>query len=382
MKKCAVWVLLFCAAFSLFAQNTDDVTIFVPRVTGTGKSPGDNAAFTEIIKHELRSRNVLVKETWEEADYSLIGALSLYDRNAGVYTLSLMLQDKADLILYEQFLLYSTREEADIYIPTVLFNMLSSVFVMHVGGTAEVPAETPVEKAEDSEAWRNKKWYIGLNAFWNPRIYHGTKTEFFGNNFGWGISVEYNLWRYGYGEMVYLKYLSFGTGMYFTSDWIIATPKTGDDYWNMILQIPLTIYGVFKPGTIFLHEPYLGLLFNIPLRFETIPYLLSWRAGFQYGVKAGKGVVYGDIGFSMDFGKSDLNVKRPGNTRQYDRYMIYLGVGYKYDLVEPTVEFLKKIFHDIKDQKAKSVQKTQEPQVPVEETNDEAAADAPPNPEP
>jgi len=399
MKKCAVWVLLFFAAFSLFAQNTDDVTIFVPPVTGTGKSPGDNAAFTHTIIQELKSRNVTVKETREEASYALIGTLSPSDVNVedGVHIMFLVLQDKDDLILYEQFFFYLTREEANVYISTILLNMLSTIFVMHVGipveriiyvdkqvevivevpvavpgvGPAGVPVEVPIEvkveikadHAEDGEAWRNRQRYIGANFFGTPRIYYGTKAEFFPFNFGCGISVEFNLQKYGTGEMKYLKYLSFGTGMYFASDWIIASPRIDDGYWNVILQIPLTIYGVFKPGAIFLHQPYFGILFNIPLLPETIPYLLSWKAGFQYGVKAGRGVVYGDIGFSMDFGKSGLNANRPGNTRQYDRYMLYLGIGYKYDLLEPAVEFIKNIIQDSKNmtQTAKSVQEPEEP---------------------
>jgi hypothetical protein len=40
-----------------------------------------------------------------------------------------------------------------------------------------------------------------------------------------------------------------------------------------------------------------------------------------------------DARFSMDFGKSGLRADRPAETRQYNRYMMYLSMGYKYDFV-------------------------------------------------
>jgi hypothetical protein len=76
----------------------------------------------------------------------------------------------------------------------------------------------------------------------------------------------------------------------------------------------------------------------------------------------------------MDFGKSGLNANRPGDTRQYDRYMIYLGVGYKYDLVkivETTAGFIKNKIQNSRTRAAISAQEHEELQVPVEETEDE-----------
>jgi len=350
MKKCAVWVILLGAAFSLFAQNTESATIFVPPVTGTGITPDDNAALTDILIRELKSRNLVIKDTQEDADYALIGTLSPSNAN---YMLSLAMQDKNGLILYEQTLFYTTLEEANIYISAVLLNMLSNIFIMHVVVPVDriVYVEKPEERAaEDPDAWRNKQWYIGANVFWNPRIYYGTRAEFFPFNFGWGLSADFNLQKYGYGEMVYLKYLALGTGIEFTSDWVVATAKGNDDYRNTVMQIPITFYGVFKPGDRHLLQPYLGIFFNIPFFPETVPPVLSWKTGFQYGMKAGRGIAYADTRFSMDFGKSGFNANS-GDTRRYDRFMIYTGVGYKHDLIEvatATKDLFVKIIQDIK----------------------------------
>jgi hypothetical protein len=373
----------------MFAQNAEDVTIYVPQVTGTGVNPDDNTALTEILTRELASRNMVIKETQEEADYALIGMLFPSDADSVTNILSLALQNKNGVILYEQTLFYTTLEEANVYISTVLLTMLSNIFILHVIVPVDriVYVEKTVESVElveDGDSWRNRMWYIGANVFWNPRIYYGTKGEFFPFNFGWGISAEFNLHKYGVGELKYLKYLAFGTGLEFASDWVVASTRSNDDYRNTIMQIPLTVYGVFKPGAIFLHEPYLGILFNIPFLPDTVPPVVSWKAGFQYGIKAGKGVFYGDIRFSMDFGKSGFNANRPGDTRQYDRYMIYLGMGYKYDLVkiiEVTANFIKEKIHNIKASKsapAPAEEATAEPAVEtaVEEAVVEAEVEA------
>jgi hypothetical protein len=361
MKKCAVWVLLLGTAFSLFAQTGGSVAVYLPPVTGTSSAPEDNAVLTDILALELRFRNITVKETPEEANYSLIGALAPVDADSGdgeeegLYILSLSLQDKDGLPLYEQGLYYATLEEANSYLPSILLNMLSNIFILQVTGlidsgkpddeAIEEPEEEPVDR-EDPDAWRSKQWYAGAGVFWTPRLYYGTMTETNLLNFGFGFSAEFHFLQFAAGKLEFLKYLSAGTGMEFAPDWVVASPRINDDYRNIVLQIPLTLNLVLKPGVNYLHEPYLGLLFNIPLLPDTIPPLLSWKAGFQFGVKAGQGIAYGDIRFSMDFGKSGVNANRPSDTRKYDRYMLYVGIGYKHDLIA-IIETVKKKFQKI-----------------------------------
>jgi hypothetical protein len=73
--------------------------------------------------------------------------------------------------------------------------------------------------------------------------------------------------------------------------------------------------------------PYLGINFNIALYGDTKPPPVAWRVGFQYGVKAGPGILVIDPWFSMDFGKSGIT-ENP--FVQYQRYMMHIGVKYKY----------------------------------------------------
>ena len=81
-------------------------------------------------------------------------------------------------------------------------------------------------------------------------------------------------------------------------------------------------------------EPYGGILFNIPMYDTTNPYVLSWLAGFQYGVKAGEHTFFVDSRFSMDLGKSSLEENLSGSTNYFNRYTIHIGIGYKFGFIK------------------------------------------------
>jgi len=334
MKICAVWVLLLGAVVPLFAQTHDGVPIYVPPVSGTGSAPEDNKIFTDALAIELGAWNFRVVTQPYAAEYSLEGTLSApgasYDENAeGRFFVSFSLKKNGNT-LYEQGAYYTSAENALAYIPSLLLNMLSNVFDMQA-----VPR--PLERDDIAEPepvddeWRNKLWYVGAGVFWNPRLYYGASLAAHLANFGFGISAEYH----------FLKFMSAGTGIEMTGEYVVASPHAGDEYYNVILQIPLLIKYVWRPGEIFMHIPYAGIQFNIPLFPDTTPALVSWEAGFQFGIKAGSGVAYADLRYSMDFGKSGLNKNRPTDTRQYDRFMLYLIIGYKYDIVEPIINAIK-----------------------------------------
>jgi hypothetical protein len=342
MKICIVCLLLFGAVFSLYAQANEGVSLFISPVSGTGSTPEDNAAFTDLLFRELGARNFNLKETSHEASYSLFGTLVPVDADsddatsgtAARYSLSIILQDKDGEERFKQDFQYTTLEEGNRYLSTLLFYMLEEIFAMEIA----VPVD---QDLIDRDAWRNKQWYIGAHAFWDPRIYYGSTLSTHLANFGLGLSAEFHFQKYAVGKLTFLKYISLGTGLELASEWVVASPRSGDEYRNMLLQIPFSIHGVFKPGDKYFHELYGGVQANIPMFPDTVPALFSWKAGFQYGIKAGQGVAYADLRFSMDFGESGLRADHPSETRQYDRYMMYLGIGYKYDIVGMIQDFIR-----------------------------------------
>jgi len=365
--KCVVVTLLFCISVSLSAQTARDIPLYIPPVEGAGSTPEDNEIFKDILLRELEVWNFNLVETREEADFTLSAAFSpsyedaasaapptsadadvedtpaVMPPAAGEYLLSLSLLDKENEILYQQTLRYTSMKEIYEYIPSMLFNMLSSFFVMYAAEPAPKATtvlEEFVEDETDPDEWRNKLWYIGETVFWSPRFYYGSFVS--GNlaNFGIGFSAEYHFLEFAYGRWEFLKYVAASTGMEFIPDWVAATDRAGDEYHNTILQIPLRFSYVWRYKDIYMHQPFLGIHFNIPFYRDTSPAVVSWDIGFQFGMKAGPGIAYAQGMYSMDFGKSGLDVRR-NDERAYRRYIMQFGVGYKYDLVSIAVDFLK-----------------------------------------
>jgi hypothetical protein len=305
-------------------------------VEGTGSKPEDNEIVSDLLVRELAAWNFTLTYTQEMADYTLLATLSTEGKE---YMLSLSLQYKDGMMLYGQTLPYATMEEVRLYIPSIMRNMLSSVFVVYVAESESVVA---AGKKIDPDEWRKKIWYIGESVFWSPRLYYGSFLS--GNlaNFGWGISGEYHFLQFAYDEWEFLKYLSVATAMEFVPDWVIATEKTGDEYHNTILQIPLRFSFVWRYGELFMHQPFLGIHFNIPFYKDTTPAPVSWDIGFQFGLKAGPGIAYAEARYSMDFSDSFLDTRRQ-DPRTYQRFIIHLAIGYKYDLVGKVIEFIKSL---------------------------------------
>jgi len=347
MKKCGLFLLLLIVVFPLCAQTDQNILVYVPPVSGTGSTTQDNGIFQNLITRELISwGGITLVETPEEADYSIIGTLRSPSR--ALYSLQLILVARNSVNLFDQTMRYGTMEEANAYIPSIMFDIIFHAFAnkadedesfTQVEILPVIPAKPKVEHETEpgsDEIWKNRPWYFSAGIFWAPRLYSSDSMVSFNfANISLGLYAEYCFTNISNQKLDFLKFFSIGTGMEFVPDWIIATKKNGDEYRNVILQIPLLFNYVLKPGDIYMHKPYLGLLFNIPLLpYTTVP-LISLKTGFQYGVKIGPGIGFADFSFSFDIGKSGLEKHNQNEKREYNRYMLYLGLGYKYGVGMP-----------------------------------------------
>jgi hypothetical protein len=327
--------------------------MFVQPVTGTGITPHDNNAFHTLLTRELTAwGGITLVRTIREAEYIVTGTIS--SSHLQSYSLRLTLLDRNSVNFFEQTLHYQTMEEASEYIPAIVFEIIFRAQANRTNGDGSmqiellpnVPAvprpgtvisrpEVPQEQTETTPdiTWQNKPWYFSGSLFWAPRLY-SSDLRGSGNfaNIGLGFYAEYHSINITNEKLSFLKYFSYRTGLEFAPDWIIASHNIGDEYRNLILQIPLLINYVLKPDVFSKHTPYLGIVFNIPLfQYTTVP-LLSLKTGFQYGRKIGPGIGFADLSFSFDFGKSGLNKHNENDNRLYNRYMLYLGLGYKYGI--------------------------------------------------
>jgi hypothetical protein len=188
----------------------------------------------------------------------------------------------------------------------------------------------PVQPHRPNRDWRDRWVFLGFSAFWNPRIYNVLDSEEEGQ-----IPYLGNYLFGFYPELHFLGSVSLETGLGLSSDWIRYGPKgSEEDYRDLILEVPLLVKIVLKPGDVFLLQPYSGVNLNFSLFRATRPPLLSWVAGYQHGVKAGPGAFLFNFCFSMDLGRSTLEKRGADDPPQYQRFSASFGVGYKFGLLQ------------------------------------------------
>jgi len=322
-KNILVLALLFCGGFSLAAQSHPDVSIYVAPVTGRGGKSEENSLFYNQLIYELTDQKINMAKTQKGAEYSLIGRLSPYTGGAGQYVFHLELQNnKTREITVEGELLYETPDDTN-----QLFSVLVTSLLYTIPGDYIAVDNIPTEPNKDSD-WRNNWLYLGLAAKWTPGVNVGTvgRSNFLG--FQGGISAEFH----------FLNFLSFETGLEGGLNGVkIKSTTTGKetDYYDLLIEVPLLLKYVFKPGSNLMLEPYTGLYINFPLVKTINPPLLSFILGFQCGVKAGPGAVFLGLGGTMDIGNT--TVRNVSNV-SYHRYNIHLGLGYKYGLFQREIK--------------------------------------------
>jgi len=315
--------LLFAVTAAAFAQTREDVRIYIPPVAANAEQA---RFFHENFTMEISAAGYTITESEKEADYSMRitvmpnmivytdGTQELAPPDEHQYILRISLVRNSDnVVVLSLFHYFTNMEEMYEYNLYLIYQAMANVPM------TKTTSEATEAKMAGSDNWNNKRWYFGGSVFFTPRLYRGSDMS--GYFFGAGIGL--------FAELILFKYLCLGTGAELTPDRIAASPRFGDEYWNAVLQIPLRLQAVIRPGR-FMLEPYLGIAFNFPLLPYTIPPLFSAQAGFQSGITAGPGIFFADIRFAMDIGKSGIDQTRPQDTRQYNRYMVYLGLGYKF----------------------------------------------------
>jgi len=314
-KLCLTCLLLAGAIFSLAAQSHQRASVYVPPVTGSGIGPGDNAFFSMLVSAELEGRNDITAGTDDAADYSLMGSIDSF--SLGEYRFNLKLQNnKTGVTLAENGLIYENLDNVSVFTPVIVYSLLTLIPDM---------SSAPVKNG----AWRDKWLFFGFSAFWPPRLYidDEEKQAVHLGNFGVGLHTEFQ----------FLNFLSLETGAELTTDWLVVDEDTGDkNYQDLMLEVPVLLKVVFKPGVNFLLEPYGGIYLNFPLFGVTKPPMFSWVTGYQHGFKAGSGALLFDFRFAMDLGKSSIVADKD---LKYQRYRLSIGVGYKYGVIQKRSRF-------------------------------------------
>ena len=373
-------LLIAGTAFSLAAQ-TQSASVYIPPVSGTGIDQRDNTYFYILIYQELSAQDHIITGAYNSSDFSLIGTITPLGADerssSAMYRFDLFLQDnRTGEITLEQRHRYDKLDTTDVAIKLMIKNVLDQIQAtprnqpltqpvpqiilpaplpaqpapqtvpaapqpsqpvqtdpqpaqpvqaapqpVQPVQTAPQPVQTdpqPVQPVTGSGGdWRDKWVFLGASARWIPRIYNGGQETYL-SNLGFGL----------YTEIQILESVALETGLELARDWVRITDSANNekDYLDLVLEIPVLVKIVIKPGSVFMLEPYAGINFNVPLVGVMKPPPVSWVLGYQHGVKAGPGIFLFDFRFSMDSGNSSLK-ELPGIT--YSRNSPSFSAGYK-----------------------------------------------------
>jgi hypothetical protein len=102
---------------------------------------------------------------------------------------------------------------------------------------------------------------------------------------------------------------------------LLLNPTTTDSptMTNFDVQVNSSSYGTANGRVMYI----------MSINGTTKPYPFSWMAGFQLGIRAGFGILIFDPRFSMDFNKSSTVEENSTDVREYWRYNVHFGIGYK-----------------------------------------------------
>ena len=351
MKKCSVLivVVLLGISFSLQAQIPPNATVYVAPVSGAGSAAGDNEYFAGLITRELENHNYRIARTPRTATHTITAAISPFEIfTLKVFILHLALRDNItgeimgsqDLIYGEPFeinsliggkisqILHATPTAANQETPGT--DNMSEEMQKAAEAAAALAAGGTAAGNNNTDEWRTREWYFSASLYWSPRVYAAAEsTSTYYTNFGFGLYIDYHFIDIAPEKKGFFKYFGIGTGLEITPEWVAASDMPDDHYRDLVLEFPIVLQAVFRPGSHFMFIPYAGINFNWAIYMATKPPLLSWKAGLQYGVKAGPGMIVINPWFSMDIGNSSLY---DNENVQYKRYMMHIGLGYKIGL--------------------------------------------------
>ena len=302
-------VLLLALCFPLFAQQTPESAIYIPYVDGSGSGVEDNSYFTHLLEMETEARNYRVAHNPGEANYSLIGRINPYGTGDFVFQLELV-NNNDDSIIVQQEIIY--------HYYTEVYSLFSILMLTMFSNIPERPREESSPIMFVAQRPPDHWLILGAYGFWTPRIYsaNGTSVSFL--NFGAGLSAE----------GCFLNFLSLEAGLEITGDWLLVAGKSNDQYRDVVLETPVFVKYVYNPSGTYFIGPLAGIKTTVSLRRVTRPSAVSWLAGIQYGVRIGPGFVFVEARYSADMGDSRVNTGF--SDQEYRRYMLNLGVGYKY----------------------------------------------------
>ena len=371
MKKCLIWILLLGVGFSLFAQ-TSNASIYVPPITGFGKDQNDNEVIAQMLVNEIKIRNGVLGNSLQNADFILYGTIAPYHEeeqyyhdyvylntkdispNVTIFTYNSMLRasqgqvyifqlilknEKANQAILIQNLLYTSIDTVYDFFPLLIFNIYSHLNVKY----------TPSKKvyATDTEDWRNKWLYLRAS-FDFPITFYKLKSDGLKD----GTKVYNDTPPQDQqldNKVIALPGMTLGAEVQ-VLNWLSLEPNfqvsweylNDQDFFNMTAGLQIKFPLKFFRNVML--EPYGAVVCPVYSTssdvFDSFP-MFAFGGGFQIATRGGRpGAAFLDVNYMYYF-PGDAVINNPyGNIYpkpdviHYQRYVIGLGIGYKFEFFD------------------------------------------------
>jgi len=368
MKKCCIaLLLLLCAGFSLYAQSSSRVTIFLPPVTGYGRSQDENKDINIMLANELASRRYTVVNVQKGANYTLYGLLGIFDeyddyenryinqiRPTTTYTFNTPMEEYYDGLYIFQLILrnvktgevvlqnvvYASFDDVYNFFPVMMNNLFT-----HISGPGSGPAE-------DNGQWKNK-WLYFRASFDYPITFYFLQSDGLKGGIGLFNSDTLDVSPIDH-KIIAMPGATLGVEAQFFK------------FFNAELNLQLSLG---DPRNNYFVNTAMGLELKVPVKFDSImliPYgaflytlnvspvfsefpRFSAGAGIQLCTRAGKrGAVFVDVKYMFSFTDAVMHnpyLAFPPGPQQmfpepavihYRHSYLGLGIGYKIGILDKT----------------------------------------------
>jgi hypothetical protein len=365
MKKSIIWMLLLGVGFPLFAQTNSNISIFIPPITGIGRTQSDNAIIAQILTNEIKTQHGVLARSMQEADFILYGTLAPYHEEEQyyhdriylntpafitTYTYNSMLRNSPEQVYIFQLILKNEITNEAVLLQNLLYLSIDNVYDFFPLLTHNIFSQTNVKKTRikrvytDSEDWRNKWLYLRAS-FDFPTTFYTLKGDDLINGTGiYNDKVSPPRVQQLDNKVVALPAMTLGAEVQLLN-WLSLEPnfQVGWEYLNdqdfLNMAAGLQIKFPLKFIRNIMLEPY-GVIsypvLTLPETFDSFP-IIAFGGGFQFGIKGGRiGSAFIDINYMYYcFGDAVINnpygelFPKPG-VIHYQRSVIGLGIGYKF----------------------------------------------------
>jgi len=392
MKKCLIWILLLGAGFSLFAQARSNASIFIPPVTGIGKTQDDNTVIAQMLTNEIKARHGVLAKSLQKADFILYGTIAPYHQeqqfyhdylflnaedtstDITIFTYNSMLRDswqqvhifqlilknqKTNKAVLLQNLLYHSIEDVYDFFPLLMFNVYSKINIKQTA-VKQIPDKQTTDKQAadiqtadiqvytDTEDWRNKWLYLRAS-FDFPITFYTLKGD--GLEAGTGIyndKVTPTLIQQLDNKIIALPGMTLGAELQLLN-WLSIEPNVqlgwehlnNKDFINLTAGLELKF--PFKFISNIMLEPYGAVSYPVFTSSSKVFYsfpIIAFGGGLQVGMKGWKqtGSVFFDINYMYYYGDAvihnpDTKLYSKPDRIHYQRSVLGLGVGYKFGII-------------------------------------------------